>query len=557
MNADCPTDEELLALATDEAVSPAVREHVQHCERCRMREKLLRGEISELRSLSGALDAETFITGAPQSLAPGTTAIGRYAIVGDLGSGGQADVYRVVDPDLGRTLVLKLSRRRLADGENRRDVPLAEGRLLADLDHPGLVRIFDVGVHDGRPYLVLEHVAGRNLAQIFAEKRPPPREAARLTAEVARTLAYAHERGVVHGDVTPRNILIDGEGRARLIDFGLSKIENAWAEDARLSGGTPEFMAPEAAGGDGAARRTGPASDVFGLGATLYWLLTGQAPFTAPTLIEALARARRCDIDFAALQRANVPGRLARICRGALSAEPAGRPSSAALASALERASGRKIAPRVVAAIIVAALACLGLVVWHGELWEAAPVESSSVIHSIPEVNVLGTDGPRNLSNVLPLRTGDRFAVTCRVSQGQKATIVWFNSAGELETAPAVRDAADQVDQLTYPGPHHWVALKPPEGTEIIFFCRGESVDENDLRASFPNGVAIPRLPEQNWLELIRSNVKIRGPLKSGFTDDIVAVEAVMKEIDRQLRRHFDSVTGIAFPHYPAASSAE
>ena len=555
MNADCPPDEDLLPLAMGEPVSPAVREHVEGCERCRQREKLLRGEVFELRELSRSTAAgppKTVLTVGAAPRAEGAATIGRYAIVGELGSGGQADVYRVIDPELGRSLVLKRSRRKLVDGQEGQDALRAEGRLLADLDHPGLVRVFDVGVHEGHPYLVLEHVAGRNLAQAFADKRPSSREAARLADQVARTLAYAHDRGVVHGDVTPRNILIDADGKARLIDLGLSRIESAWAEDDRLPGGTPEFMAPEQVGAEGERGRTSPAGDVFGLGATLYWLLTGQAPFAAPTLIETLTRAQRCDLDLTALERVGAPRRLARICRQALSADPAARPSSKELAESLQRASRRWSAAAVISAIVVAVLVGLWLPLWQGELWRPSSEEGRDIIHSVPEISVLSNDGPRNLSNVLPLQTRDRMAVQCRISQGQQATILWFNSAGELKTLEPVREPAGQVDYLTYPAPHRYEALKAPAGTEMIFFCRGEAVDE-DLRGCFPKGAAVPRLPEQNWLTLIRSKVDIQGPLKSGVADETIAVEAIMKEIDRKLRQRFDGVTGIAFPHYPAA----
>lgn len=138
--------------------------------------------------------------------------------------------------------------------------------MLAQLDHPGLVRVFEIGIHDDRPFLVLDYVPGRNLEQNYAATRPSILEAARLIAEVARVVAYAHRCGVVHGDVTPRNILIDIHGRPRLIDFGLSKIEDAWRDDAGPVGGTPSFLPPKVIPAFGQTAESGQAGDVFGLG---------------------------------------------------------------------------------------------------------------------------------------------------------------------------------------------------------------------------------------------------------------------------------------------------
>ena len=267
MTPSCPPDDQLLAAAAGEPDLAGVLEHVESCTACRMRLKLLNREIAELRSLSHdstpALPRTVVPAGGIAAAASPTT-IGRYVVVGDLGSGGQADVFRVVDPELGRYLVLKRSRRLAVDAVGRRDALLSEGRLLADLDHPGLVRIFDVGIHDGRAYLVLEHVPGRNLEQIFKDKRPSAHDAARLVAAVAGVVAYAHSRGVVHGDITPRNILIDGDDRPRLIDFGLSKMENAWGEDSGPRGGTPEFLPPEIAPHGEGPGRAGPAQRYTG-----------------------------------------------------------------------------------------------------------------------------------------------------------------------------------------------------------------------------------------------------------------------------------------------------
>jgi Protein kinase domain len=555
MKPACPPDDQLLALATDEPGSVAIREHVDECTDCRMRVKLLRGEIAELRSLSGPHTGslpKTVIAGSPGASLASGTAIDRYHVVGDLGSGGQADVYRVIDPELHRDLVLKLSHRQSADGDQFHDALLAEARLLAALDHPGLVRVFNVGLYEGRPYLVLDHVPGRNLEQTFAGKPPSVREAARLIAEVARVVAYAHRHGVVHGDITPRNILIDGQNRPRLIDFGLSKFENAWGESRGPRGGTPEFLPPEIVADAGQPPNSGPAGDVFGLGATLYWLLVGQPPFVASTPLGAIARARRCDIDFDALKRAGVPARVERICRQALAGDPHDRPAADLLADTLERASRRWLTRRVATAIGGAALVTIGLVWGLTELWEREPVEDANVVQSAPAIGIFHRDRIRNLSNELPLRTGDQVSITCDISQGRRAVMLWFNAAGELKSFSPVRDIAGKVDRLIYPAPHRATVLEPPEGTEMIFFCRGDPVDIEGLQSCFPIGNPPPAIPDLNWLELRRDAVETKGPL-TGVPDDILQeiehVEELMKDINRKLLGHFKGVTGIAFPH--------
>jgi serine/threonine protein kinase len=563
MNAPHPPDEQLLAAATGETDSASVESHVANCADCQMRLKLLRGEIAELRSLSGRLlesPAKTVVPGGSGPPLKGGSAIGRYLVVGDVGSGGQADVYHVIDPDLRRDLVLKLAHRQTVEGDQHRDALMAEGRMLAALDHPGLVRIFDVGILNGRPYLVLDLVKGRNLEQIYSDRRPSAREAARLIAEVAQVVAYAHQRGVVHGDITPRNILIDSHGRARLIDFGLSQIADAWGESGGPPGGTPEFIAPEVVPDGGPAQHAGPAGDVFGLGGTLYWLLTGEPPFAAPTGTLALERARRCDIDFNALDRARVPARLSRLCREALAANPVERPTSDFLAQALKRASHRWITPRGVALVFVVVLGGAALA-WalHEEL-VPEHIQEAGVVQSAPEIGVFRHDRIHNLSNVLPLRTGDQVEISCHISPGHPAVMLWFNAAGQLKSFSPSRDVDGKVDRLIYPAPRRAAALEPPEGTDMIFFCRGEPVDLEKLQSSFPVGTPPPALPGENWLILRREAVNTEGPLANAPDDvlqKILQVEELMKEIDRKLLVHFKGVTGIAFPHYPAQEARE
>jgi hypothetical protein len=115
-------------------------------------------------------------------------------------------------------------------------------------------------------------------------------------------------------------------------------------------------------------------------------------------------------------------------------------------------------------------------------------------VHSVPKITV----GNRNLSNVVPLHTGDRIAITCNLSQGEKAIMLWFNAAGELHSYSPVRDVADNVDRMVYPAPHEEMLLQPPEGTEMVFFCRGEAVSDDDLRACFPMDRPLPPIPSRD-----------------------------------------------------------
>jgi serine/threonine protein kinase len=199
-------------------------------------------------------------------------------VVGELDDGGQATVYRVVHPGTGQDLALKLAKKRVALGETDLDLSSSEARILGDLDHPGLVRVVDLDIHDGRMFLAMEYVRGRSLQQYVKDRPVDTREAARLVIQVASAAEAVHRRGIVHQDIKPKNILVHESGRARLIDFGMARWRHAWSltEDGP-SGGTPEFMAPEQA--QGQEDRIGPRTDVFALGAVLYSLLTGHAPF--------------------------------------------------------------------------------------------------------------------------------------------------------------------------------------------------------------------------------------------------------------------------------------
>ncbi len=294
---------------------------------------------------------------------PIPAAIGKYLVVGRFPRSGQAEVFRVVHPQLHRDLVLKLALKPI--GEDGRSEIIADGKVLAELEHPNIVRLHDLDFHEGRPYLVMEYVRGRDLAQFAREETVTPRRGAALVAEVAGAVAFAHRRGIVHQDIKPRNILIDEAGRPRVIDFGLAWQQDAWSgSSAQSEGGTFAYMAPEQARVD--LDRVRPLSDVFALGAVLYYLLTGKAPFDAPTPADSWAQRAACDFDRAALKKPGIPRRLERICLKALGPEPQARYRSAAkLEQALRFFVDWRWIANAVAAAALFALAVLAVILTY------------------------------------------------------------------------------------------------------------------------------------------------------------------------------------------------
>jgi serine/threonine protein kinase len=281
--------------------------------------------------------------------------IGKYQVLELLGAGGQAQIFRVNHPELAKEFVLKLALRPMAtEDQADRDALRREGRLLAQCEHPNLVRVNDLDVHEGRWFVVMEYVSGLNLAQLVAQSRPEPRRAARLVIELAQAVAYLHARGITHQDIKPQNVLVDHQGRPRLIDFGLARLKNAWRDgsDDRI-GGTARYMSPEQT--MGCDDLIGPRTDVFGLGGILYFLLTGRPLFLGSTPDSALRRARKTVYTPVHEINPRVPRSLERICHKALAADPDRRYASAA---ELEHALRQSLELRRIAAagLIVSAL---------------------------------------------------------------------------------------------------------------------------------------------------------------------------------------------------------
>jgi TolB-like protein/tRNA A-37 threonylcarbamoyl transferase component Bud32/Tfp pilus assembly protein PilF len=347
----------------------------QSCGACLLEAALGAGEHER--------EANIDVTRSPLSME-----FGDYELLEQIGRGGQGVVFRARQKSLKRTVALKV----ISLGQWASKAHLKRFRLEAEaaarLEHPGIVPIHDVGERDGSCYFSMKFVEGGQLDEVVRRSPMSIRQAVELIAKVARTVHYAHEHGILHRDIKPGNILLDAKGEPHLTDFGLARLVESQSTVTRTLEvlGTPSYMAPEQAVGNNAA--VSSVTDVYGLGAVLYQLLTGQPPFAGGTTYETIKLLLDTEPRQPRLLNPKIDRDLSTICLKCLEKDPKRRyPSALALAEDLERwikhepIAARRVGPlvrgrkwvrrnpsiAVMAAMLLALAVPLGVMVWKSE----------------------------------------------------------------------------------------------------------------------------------------------------------------------------------------------
>src|SRR5437762_311748 len=327
--------------------------------------------------------------------------LGDYELLEEVGRGGQGVVFRARQKSLNRTVALKV----ISLGQWASKVHLKrfrrEAEAAASLDHPGIVPIYEVGERDGSCYFSMKFIEGGQIDEVGRRTSISLRKAAELIAKVARTVYYAHEHGILHRDIKPGNILLDQEGEPHLTDFGLARLVETESTVTRTMEvlGTPSYMAAEQAVGNNAAISS--ATDVYGLGAVLYQLLTGQPPFAGGTTYETIKLLLDTEPRQPRLLNPKIDRDLSTICLKCLEKDPKRRYSSAlALAEDLEHwlkhepiqarhtgffARGKKWVRRnptsaMLAASLVGLAAAASWIVWKSEFIRQPPTTGIAVL---------------------------------------------------------------------------------------------------------------------------------------------------------------------------------
>lgn len=433
--------------------------------------------------------------------------IGRYSLRGELARGGFGAVYQAHDPELVREVAIKLLHAPPDAGRRARFA--RESEALARLNHPNVVRVFEVGEEQGRPYLVMELVLGPTLLDRLLQGPLPIPEAVRIARGLSEALAHAHNLGVVHRDVKPGNVILQG-GQPRLTDFGLARFTAPAEGHTQLSMtgdmlGTPGYWSPEQA--HGRRDQISGASDVYGLGATLYASLTGRPPYDGSTLIEVVS-AMDSPPEPPRRLRAEIPAALERIVLRCLERDPSARYSAAELADLLadrfdpgragqgSRLRGIAMLTTSLAAGVGIALALTssprdtsprGLSADSSSPARPSPLSSSSE-QAQPSAKAQREEAEQEI--LRSFLSGDREATVALAEElrvtDPSSTLAWYVCAISNHQVGRFQEARAQFDRVLELDPSHEAAWKARGDLRL------ELGDEAGARADYAQSLELP-----------------------------------------------------------------
>jgi hypothetical protein len=417
------------------------------CAGCPELVKGLQRKIETVQYWETFLGAET-VPDPPRST---PQSWGKFAVVRQLGEGGQASTLLVLDPDLRRHVVLKLFHH--ACTPQQQEIVLREGQALARVRSPYVAQCYSAERQDGVPYLVVEYIPGQDLDRNTRTRPISPYRALELIRQLADGLAAVHACGLLHRDLKPANVLMGEDGRPRLVDFGLA-VPFASEELARASG-TLAYMAPEQARGE--VERIDARTDLYGLGAILYALLTGRPPHQADSRAALLRAAGEGIVEPPRKLNPHVPRPVNDLCMRCLARDPAQRFASATeLSAAITRLQKRRWWPWLAAAgVLIVLLGVVGLLGVKGWLLldrpESADNPTARLTPLAAKLNVrvwkkadtskgLTLDAP----GALPLRAGDYIRVEAVSSRPAYLYVIYLDAQGEAAPLFPWRDWDDR-----------------------------------------------------------------------------------------------------------------